>query len=123
MALLKTTTLSQNPAQAEQEFKQELTKELVLLVVLGSGSDAATLAEMADGLAGSTRWIIWAPNPEALQTAIAGLPRKAGVEAPNLSTPDRGFVISFDKEIADVIRRDESEPHKARVFKAFIKGN
>ena len=123
MALLKTTTLSQNPAQAEQEFKQELTKELVLMVVLGSGSDAEALAKMADGFARSTRWIIWAPNPEALQATIADLPRKAGVEAPNLSKPDRGFVISFSKEIVDVIRHEELEPDETRVFEAFIKGN
>ncbi len=124
MELLKTTTPAEN--DSVQAFHDQVAKDRVLFVVLGSGPEAESLVESADLLAGrpdDPRWVFWAKSPAVLQAAIAGLPLAEGIAAPDLTTPDRAFVVSFSNIICDVIRAGDPAPDPTRVFQAYNNGN
>ena len=123
MAHQKTTTPSEN--ETVPAFNDLLAKDLVLFVVLGDSPEAASLAESANRFAGlpeEHRWVFWAKNPGALQTTVAGLDLAEDVAAPDLSAPDRAFVLSFSNVICDVIRATDPPPRSSRIFKAYTNG-
>ena len=124
MALLKTTVPSES--DAVQAFNNLVAQDLVVFVVLGNGPEAQSLVEIADHVAGLPEdpWqAFWAKNPAVLQATVASLPVAAGVAAPDLSTPDRAFVVSFSNIISDVIRAGDTAPDPLRVLQAYNTGN
>jgi len=112
--MTKLVDLGTNAPQASAFFKQFLDSPLIVFVVLGDGSDADDLAQKAVSLAGNdtdpTR-VVRARVPQQIQAQVAALPGSK----PDMAAPDRGFALSLEHRITDIIAAGELKPDLVRV--------
>jgi len=124
MDLRKTTILPTDDPKLAVRLLEQLIHErpLVLLVILGTGPDAETFVQRADGLAGKPeepRWVAWVRQPGDVQSVLDSL---NGTPSLLKAIPScRGFALSLTDEVRDVIRVSEPVPDLVRVFQAFAR--
>lgn len=122
MELHKTTILPTDDADlAKRLFDRLIFEEPhFLLVVLGVGPDAETFAQRADRLAGAPgepRRVVWARQPADIVASVRRL-RGADALVGQLGTA-RGFALSIDEEVRDVIPANEAVPSLSRIMLAW----
>ena len=123
MFTTKTITLPEDPDAARAEFDHWVHHEgVVLLVVLGSGSEVERIVEDADSLANHMNdmaHVLWARHPDDLAAAFRAL--KAAPKLKSQIPGSQAFALSLTDRVVDVIRRDEDPPDLTRLFEAFNK--
>ena len=130
MELRKTEVLPIDDQDGSKAFEDYLGQALALFVVLGTGSAAEQLVQLADDGAGSPiepKRVLWAKNPEVVRPSIddGALVAAAGGQLPCLQS-DLGFTIKRagatqrPRVVVDVIKPTD-ELDETRVFEAWAK--
>jgi hypothetical protein len=121
-----TTILSSTKSQAVDEFRHWVHEEpVILLVVLGEGSEVEALVERSDKMAAQLSLefpglphVIWAMRREHLQDELSGLEGTASLKA-KLPTC-QAFALNLTDKLVDVIGANEIAD-LVRIFEAMNK--
>jgi len=123
MSYRRTTVLPKgDTTQAQQVFQKALAQPDVLLVVLEDTAEAEAWVAMAVDYVGSDddlRWVVWAPEPNAIQSQLSQLDGSPELRQ-KLAAGARAFSLSADRKLRDVITQTE-QLDSPRVLAAYTR--
>ncbi|MEE4197788.1 MAG: hypothetical protein V2I54_09095 [Bacteroidales bacterium] len=114
----------QDPGVSQKILKALIYEEAyILLVVLGTGSEAQQILELGTKAAGNAKdpgMVVWITDPQVVSGVLSKL--NDPDDLLNDLSSVSAFALSISDRVVDVIHRNESPIDILRVWELFMKG-